>query len=76
VLAAKNILLLKKKINKQIFFQRKKILNQKTPLMAFEKGYEEETFLEAMGVPIEKMEFLADNCTKVICLKVFNVKSL
>ena len=34
-------------------------------LMAFKKGYEEETFLQKMNVPMEKIEFLAENCTKI-----------
>ena len=33
--------------------------------MAYKKGYEEETFLENMSANITKVEFLAQNCTKI-----------
>ena len=34
-------------------------------IMAFKKGYEEETFLQAMKVPPNQVEFLAEKCTKI-----------
>ena len=34
-------------------------------LMAFKKGYEEETFLQVMNVPPKEVEFLAENCSKI-----------
>lgn len=34
-------------------------------IMAFQKGYEEETFLQAMQVPMDQIEFMASNCTKI-----------
>lgn len=33
--------------------------------MEYKKGYEEESFLDGIGVPPKEMEFLADNCTKI-----------
>ena len=34
-------------------------------LMAFKKGYEEETFLQVMNVQPKEVEFLAENCSKI-----------
>lgn len=34
-------------------------------IMAWKNGYQEETFLQAMQVPVAEMEFMAANCTKI-----------
>ena len=43
----------------------KPFIDKKEPIMAYKRGFEEETFLKAMDVPPSNFQFLCDHCTKV-----------
>ena len=43
----------------------KPFIDKKEPIMAYKRGFEEETFLKAMDIPPSNFQFLCDHCTKV-----------
>ena len=40
--------------------------NKDESIMKFNRGFEEDSFLKNMNVPPEKLEFLCENCSKVL----------
>ena len=44
-------------------------------IMRFKRGYEENSFLRNMHVPPKQLEFLCDNCQKVLYILTSNQKT-